>query len=137
MPSLIQWNLSYSVGNQLLDEQHRNLLQLCKMAENFLREGSAQGTEEFFVVLGYLCDYAAKHFRAEESLLLKYAYPFFEEHKLEHEEFVSKLTAFFNSAVHGNADKQGVHQFLTRWWLHHILDSDMQYRDIFIAADHS
>ena len=92
-------------------------------------DDSPEGIEEFHIVLNDLAAYAASHFRTEEALLKKCGYPRLEEQIAEHQEYETRLTEFLYSATCGFYNIAGLHQFLSAWWIHHILDSDMAYSD--------
>ena len=53
------------------------------------------------------------------------------EHAEEHERFQTALVDFLVSAVHGEQDKIGVFRFLSEWWIHHILVSDLDCKPYF------
>jgi hemerythrin len=42
-------------------------------------------------VVDELIDYTQYHFSTEEKYMLEYAYPGYEQHKAEHEEFIDKI----------------------------------------------
>lgn len=50
------------------------------------------------------------------------------EHIEEHERFEIALSDFMFSAMRGELDRTGVFRFLSEWWKHHILVSDMDCR---------
>ena len=60
------WKDEYSVGNDLLDEQHKRLIE----AVNELNGGAALGE-----VLATLRQYGDEHFRTEEGMLEASDYP--------------------------------------------------------------
>ncbi len=123
------WTPEYSVGNVLLDQQHKKLLALCADAANCMEDNSKAGRELFHSILHELCNYADIHFQTEENLLAGHNYPGLSEQKSEHTEYRAQLCDFLFAATTGTIDKTGLHQYLSVWWQHHILESDMQYSD--------
>lgn len=123
----LDWAPGFSVGHELLDRQHRELLRICRLAEMSIDDESEAGTELFHVVLNDLCRYAEIHFATEEALLEKVGYPNLEEQRAEHLNYMDELSDFLFKATQGHTDRIALGQFLTGWWLHHILDSDMRY----------
>lgn len=128
------WNASYSVGNELLDGQHQELLMLCQRAANCLSENSDSARQNFHGILNDLANYARCHFRTEEAILERYNYPLLAEQKAEHLAYEENLTDFLVEATFGDFDREGLYRYLAHWWSHHILHSDMDYRDFLINA---
>lgn len=124
----LDWNPGYSVGNDVLDNQHKKLLLLCKEAVECMNDDSKLGQERFHLLLDELLKYAQEHFSAEEAILGSVNYPQLDEQKAEHYDYVEKLTEFLFNASMGRLEKAGVSGFMTDWWLNHILESDMQYK---------
>lgn len=69
----VEWQPSYSVGNQVLDDQHKNLLSLCKKAILCMSENSPENVELFHDILGELSNYVRTHFNTEEALMKQVA----------------------------------------------------------------
>ena len=127
MAQEFSWNPAYSVGNVLLDKQHQKLLALCAEAAACMADDSRAGKEQFHAILHELCNYADVHFETEEALLARHNYPGLSEQHAEHTEYRAQLCDFLFAATTGTLDKAGLHQYLSIWWQHHILESDMQY----------
>ena len=80
---LYMWDKSLEVGNQLIDEQHR---QLIDALNNFLTaHDEKKSNDELKKSLNFLNDYTIKHFFEEEQLQRKYEYPDYENHKKLHD----------------------------------------------------
>jgi hemerythrin len=76
------WDKSLEVGNQMIDDQHR---QLIDALNNFLRaREEKKPNSELKKSLNFLNDYTIKHFFEEEQLQKKYDYPDYENHKKLH-----------------------------------------------------
>ncbi len=83
------WNSSYEVGIDLVDKQHRQLINLINELETSLN-GSLKDnsiTEVAYAIV----EYAIYHFSEEEKLMDACYYPQGSCRKREHEEFVTKL----------------------------------------------
>lgn len=128
------WDPGYSVGHPVLDSQHETLLKMCRQAAECVNDTSLEGAEHFHVLLNDLAVYAKKHFRTEEQVLARYSYPLLDEQKAEHEEYEIWLSEALLDAMDGKSDKVAVYQFLSAWWVNHILESDMRYREFLGAA---
>lgn len=127
---MVTWNPRYSVGHPLLDEQHRELLGLCRHAADCLHIDGDEARERFHLILNQLSDYVKKHFRTEEALLREWNYPHLAEHMAEHDAYEGRLTDFMLDASSGNIDKVGLSVYLSDWWVNHILESDRRYSEI-------
>ena len=123
----INWQPNYSVGNSILDEQHKQLLSLCNKAVDCMQSNSPESRANFHLILNDLANYAENHFRMEEDILARCNYPLLESHKAEHIAYQVRLTDFLLEATTGKIDKAGLSQYLAQWWRDHILCSDKQY----------
>lgn len=128
------WSSAFSVGHPLLDSQHQKLLALCSHAAECVEDHSLEGTEYFHHLLNELSVYASQHFMTEEQILIQHNYPHLHDHQAMHDQYETRLGDFFFEAMSGNANRAGVHEFLAEWWTHHILISDMGYRDFLKTA---
>ncbi|MDR2746713.1 MAG: bacteriohemerythrin [Treponema sp.] len=82
MPLYI-WDKSLEVGNLMIDDQHK---QLIDALNNFLTASAEKrSNEELKKSLNFLNDYTIKHFFEEEQLQKKYEYPDYENHKKLHD----------------------------------------------------
>lgn len=133
----LDWAPGFSVGHEVLDTQHRELLRICRLAEMSIDDDSETGVDLFHVVLNDLCRYAEVHFATEEAILEAIGYPQLDEQRTEHRTYLDELADFLFEATQGKADPVALARFLTGWWLHHILDSDMRYAPFVRGADPS
>lgn len=99
---------SYSVGNSLHDEQHRNILRLCQAAANCLEGDRRDATARFMDILNDLALYATDHFRAEESILRDARYPLLERHTEEHLAYLTAIAKLLRDAKAGCINKAEV-----------------------------
>ena len=88
----IIWRPQMSVGNDLIDADHRYLISLINMVDLSLRYN-----DDFFTVaLEQLIEYTHGHFKREELIQLKVKYPGYAEHKIAHQELISSLEVLVN-----------------------------------------
>jgi hemerythrin len=78
------WDNSLATGNELIDEQHK---QLFVAVNNLLKISDRGKDDELKKSLDFLNEYTIKHFFDEEQLQLKYKYPDYQNHKKLHEDF--------------------------------------------------
>lgn len=75
----IQWSDDFSVGIRSIDDQHKRLV---KLVNRMLQNPAAEtGSETVSDVLSQMTRYAKTHFKFEEDLMLKNAFPHIDAHK--------------------------------------------------------
>ena len=126
----IQWDASYSVDNALLDRQHQKLMRLCNALEDCIAEEPELAQFRFHDILHELTRYAREHFRTEEDLLRRCAYPELASHQQEHAAFEQQIADWAFTATMGKLDLLEVQRFIANWWKTHILGRDMQYKGL-------
>lgn len=135
-PLNFNWSDTYSVGNVILDSQHRRLLALCSRASALMSDEKRAGkSEEFHEILHEMSQYSNEHFKTEEAILEKCGYPDLDDQIREHDEYREWLLSYLVSATEGRLDWQGMRALLVRWWVHHILESDMTYKPYMSDAE--
>jgi hemerythrin len=124
----ITWTEKMSVGVEVLDADHKRLIDLL----NDLHDGIAagHGTERLERVLDGLVDYVATHFAREEELFAKTVYPGAAEHIQEHRaltKLVKDVQARYNQGKF-EALSLNIMNFLKDWLIEHIQGSDRNYK---------
>lgn len=128
--SLITWQDSYSVGVDLIDNDHKLLVSLINQLNDAISED--EGRDVVGSVLNVLVEYTVSHFGREELLLKKGQYPEaeFTAHHREHEKLTAQVRAIVARYYDGEIDSidSEVLLFLKNWLTGHILGVDMKYR---------
>lgn len=123
-----QWQSSYSVGNWVVNNQHKVILSLCGQIIDCVADDGQGFVGRFSVVRDDLLDCVEEHFRTEENLLRHCAYPLLPQHIEEHLESRSRLTGFLLSlSSPAPVDQAALNGFLSQWWFHHVLESDRKF----------
>ena len=130
--SKIEWDDTYSVGNAVIDTQHHKFLALCHRCDELIVTNGLIANDQLHILLNEMSEYVKVHLNYEESLLRQYGYPKLAEHVAEHQQFSEQLTEIQLKATSGLEVKDEVRQMLQKWWAHHVLDVDMQYRSYLI-----
>lgn len=122
MQNLSGWERHYSVGNWMLDNQHRNILILCRHTIDRIADGRSFETvgEELLAI-------SAEHFSAEEKVLEITGYADLAGHRDEHRRMLAGLEQRFGDAGSGRIAPEALSDFLAGWCLEHILESDRQF----------
>ncbi len=124
--SLLEWSEEFSVGVRKLDDQHKELIGTL----NELFDAIGEGCEQAILrrQLTRLIDYALTHFMDEEKLMLQCNYAGYQQHKLEHDEFTSKVLALNDRCEAGEpALIAEIANFLTIWFTTHVQGTDKDY----------
>ena len=123
---VIEWNESYSVENEELDNQHRHMFEMINAL--FQAIGSDDAPVIVPAVIEDLGRYAVEHFRTEESYMAECEYPELEIHKQQHSEFCNKVSEWSRSYAE-DTDKFATEAvgYLYGWLSNHILLQDKSY----------
>lgn len=123
----IKWRDSLSIGVDVIDNQHKELL---LRFERLLKACQAgKGVDELKTLLTFLDEYVRTHFNDEEALQLQHRYPDYEAHRAEHRSFIKQI-----DALKRETEKEGIathnvietNNMLLKWLLNHIAKVDTQ-----------
>lgn len=122
---IIEWDDTYSIGIDELDNHHRNLIQLLNRSYFLILQGS--DLTELSLLLGELIKYAQYHFAAEEELMRQHQYTHLDRHVSEHYSFTDKLLSFTQEMADGKRCLSiEIFEFIRNWLLDHILKIDSE-----------
>ncbi|KAB2926192.1 MAG: hypothetical protein F9K30_06760 [Dechloromonas sp.] len=126
MLELNRWHSSYSIGNWVLDNQHRLLLLLCDEAVHQVPDDNVHESPgpRFRPARDELLACLDDHFRTEERLLERCSVLVYEPHHAEHVHFLRMLDARLQEVANGEIGRGVFRQFLVAWWSQHILHAD-------------
>lgn len=85
----IEWREKMSVGNESVDKDHRNLIELVNSFERSMDTFDTTGN--FIVALKQLEEYSKQHFDREEMYQELIGYPGLEQHRISHHELIIQL----------------------------------------------
>mgnify|MGYP006274081341 CR=1 FL=1 len=125
--NVFEWDDSFLVGVDLIDEQHKELF---KRINDLIKANKKnKGKEKIEDTLEFLEDYTVKHFNDEEDLQQKYNYPHHEQHHEIHENFVQEINDFKNDFTDGKVDTAKMMKFnkrITQWLVNHVKGIDQK-----------
>ena len=130
--NVVNWSPTFSVGVNLIDNQHKELL---KLTNDLYSHSSSDPESEqayFKKVIKGAVDYVKVHFSTEEQIMTKTRFPGYAEHKREHDSFI--LTVLEQVRIFEESKKMPLlnfTNFLKDWVLTHIAISDKQYFEYF------
>lgn len=120
------WDPSYSVGVEILDHQHKNIISMINALSS--KSDARVYSETISELLTRLVQYASEHFKTEERLLEKYGYPDLVAHKEKHKAYRLKAVEFCSKTMaHDQSVPLELKTFLEKWWENHILEVDAEY----------
>ncbi|MCF6462116.1 bacteriohemerythrin [Clostridium sp. Cult1] len=129
---MFKWKNDFSVNIKSIDDQHKELFKI----GNFLYEivsikDGVDRYDEILEALHKLRDYAIYHFTFEEKMMEDNGYPKFEQHKRQHDSFISKVKSIDEVEIDEKQKKIGMDLiiFIANWIENHILKTDMEYRE--------
>jgi hemerythrin len=127
---LVEWNDNYSVGIDLIDGQHRQLIELTNTLYKGCLAGEESARRYFMETIQSTVDYVKYHFSAEEKLMEHFKYPNLLNHKSQHTGFVLKILEDVKSFQSGKKFVPNTFvRYLKDWILSHIAVMDRQYAD--------
>ena len=124
----VKWSESYSLGIKLIDDQHKELLNIVNDIFNHASGNDREEHEYFKTVIKQAVDYVKYHFATEEKIMISTKYREYDIHKKSHEEFILKV---LQTAKDYQAGKRltltSFGYFLKDWVLSHIAVMDKKY----------
>jgi hemerythrin len=129
---MIEWDdKKYSVGVSKIDSEHKKFIDTINKAI-LVDQNSNNPEAEVVEVLNEMKEYAETHFATEETYMVKFNYPDYENHRKEHQAFIIETMAFFDKIT--NSDRQLISEILEHlksWLVNHIQDTDTMYISCF------
>lgn len=118
------WTKDLNTGIDLIDKQHRCLLDYINQLEDAGRSGDRLVVGE---TLDACVDYILSHFAFEESLQEEAGYQFQKAHKKVHELFARRIHEYQRRFNSGEDVAGELHDLLGRWLIDHIKRDDADY----------
>jgi len=129
---MFKWSENYKTGIEIIDEQHKKLIEIGAKLEDMLYAGDSLDYYDYIMeTINELKDYTDYHFSYEEKQMRERNYPDLDEHRAEHLYFIKRIDKIAMQDI----DSQQISvisealDFLARWLFSHILNSDMKYVD--------
>jgi hemerythrin len=123
-PSQLEWTEEHRIGIESLDFEHRDLFN--RINELLKDLASQHDKEEAEGCLGEIHARMEAHFAHEENFMREKKYPYYAEHKAEHDkfldDFIDAMIRFENEP--GFSDAQTLENDLKRWIVDHVMNSD-------------
>jgi hemerythrin-like metal-binding protein len=130
MLNKLVWDDKYSVGVQVIDNQHKEMFKTINELIVILE--SMPTKEQVDKIIDSLVAYKKFHFATEEKYFDEFGYDGAEDHKNKHNEFSAKLELL---TVESNGDSVELAfklvDFLEDWLIDHLMVVDQKYASCF------
>jgi hemerythrin len=125
---IVEWDNRYTVGIQLIDDQHRELLKLINNIYLGCMKDDEGAKNYFRLTIHGLVNYIKYHFSTEEQLLARIEYPDSAAHKRQHSEFIRDIVERAESFERGHSiSPKGYIRYIRDWIVTHITLIDKKY----------
>lgn len=124
--TMLAWQEDLETGVDVIDGQHRRIVDMINQLEAARRAGVQATTME---VLDGLVDYTLSHFAFEESLMEQAGYPFSAAHRRVHEVFARRVQDYRLRFEAGEDILDELRAMLSRWLFNHIRGDDKAYSE--------
>jgi hemerythrin len=129
---LVTWTQTFSVGVQIIDDQHKTLFRLINDMYHHSSGDEWEEREYFKEVIHESVKYIKIHFSTEEKIMVTTKYPGYGEHKKEHDLFVLTVIEKVKDFEAGKRlILANFTKFLKEWILTHIAVKDKLYISYF------
>ena len=127
--NLVTWSATYSVGIKLIDDQHKELLNLVNDMYNHVNNDDEGAERAYFKsIIRQAVDYVKIHFATEEKIMKKTKFQGYAGHKKVHDSFILNVVDIINQFDEGKRlPLISFTNFIKDWILTHIAIMDKQY----------
>jgi hemerythrin len=130
--ALMKWDQQFSVENDAIDTQHKQLVNLVNQLHDAMSSGT--GSKIVGTVLDELMAYTRQHFSSEEQVMSRAKYPELTAHAAEHAKLTCQVAKLQEGLKSGQVLTMDVMTFLVSWLGNHIMKVDKRYVPFVRAA---
>jgi hemerythrin-like metal-binding protein len=124
----IEWSSEFETGVDLMDEQHKRMVEIYNELNAALMKGKAH--KMMNDILGALIEYTQTHFRDEERLMEEAGYAGLGKHRNAHQQMITKVQRFKKKLdLDQERISKPVMKFLEFWLKRHIQGSDAEFAE--------
>ncbi len=120
----LQWREQLSVGNDLIDADHKYLIEIINLAEQALK---SKNPVALAAALDNLARYSKMHFSREETIATAAGYPEAAHLHISHEALITTLTQIKEEIGDAWEAPAAEHfsAFLRDWLINHVIKEDL------------
>ncbi|OGR06178.1 MAG: hypothetical protein A2511_14270 [Deltaproteobacteria bacterium RIFOXYD12_FULL_50_9] len=128
--SRIDWEESYSVNNEEIDNQHKTWIAIYNELDKTMLQGDLKEIDNITAgSLQKMQDYARYHFSFEEEFMQKIKYPDLVNHRRIHKDFDTEIYNYYRAMLDGQLVlNTKIIKLIRNWLIDHILQEDKKYR---------
>ena len=130
---MLQWTAQFETGQPDIDSQHKKLIEYINGLEEMSHTTNPDRAEVEFLLnlMDFLECHTEVHFKREESYMMHYQCPAYQENKEAHArflEFFRKFKLRFASEGFRPEVLKELHDTCSAWVQNHVLQVDMQIK---------
>ncbi|ACO86279.1 bacteriohemerythrin [Clostridium botulinum] len=129
---MFEWKECYSCNISKIDNQHKRLFELADEIYTIVSVNDGYDHfDEIMEAIKTLKEYTVYHFSYEEEIMRKYEYGDLDNHKIEHEAFINKISSINEEEIDEKQKNflMDLLEFIVNWIENHILKSDLKYKE--------
>ena len=125
---LITWSNTFSCEIKLIDDQHKQLVDLVNEMFTHVTGNEQEEIQYFNKIIQEAVNYIKVHFSTEEKIMTTTKFIGYAEHKKAHDNFILTVAKTFSEPPAGKRfSLYAFTKFLKEWILSHIAVMDKQY----------
>ncbi len=128
--ALIEWRTDFDTGITDVDHEHKELVRLINNLHETLASDASSDTISAF--LGEIFARISAHFALEESIMRKYSYDQYSEHKKDHEKLLDDIRDIMDNYEAGKymAYEEAFANVVHDWFVGHFKEQDARLHTI-------
>ena len=123
----VHWENKFSVGNELIDAEHRMLLLLCRKLDFAIKNDLSE--KMLICIIQELKAFGQYHFISEENSMHEVGYPWLSQHTENHTQLLQTLDEMTAGIVKHKTSEFNMLDFFHNWLLNHIQQADAELGD--------
>lgn len=128
---IFQWDRSLETGIELIDRQHRQIVQRANaFFINYKCGGDQTLHDKCAECLGFLQQYILYHFQCEEAYQVECSYPGYRSHQALHKSLATQvkfLSVQLAESAYAHQEIERFYLFLSDWVRQHLLEEDRAF----------
>ena len=124
------WDEKMLIGIPVIDDQHRNLVNA--LNELIVACSNNHGQDSIKKTLLFVVDYIKVHFADEEKIQIEYDYPYLNDHRKLHNDFISTIATVIKDYERDHLANEliaNTNMILINWITEHIYTEDKKIGD--------
>ena len=133
----MRWEEKYSVGDVVIDTQHKHWFSLCEQLGDLIDLKADDGCAAINAAYQHLKDFSLEHFADEEAVMREVGYAGYAQHKAEHEAFKAFVLKTEVEGMLTSDAAENLHHYIAKWIKLHVLMHDQKYKTYLPKANRS